>query len=188
MKARSRPATAAVIAITVLVLDQLSKAWALRALADGPINVVGDWAEFHLAWNSGSAFSMLSGSTWLLTGLGVVLLGVLAVAVLRATDNINRVALALLLGGALGNLTDRFFRAPGIGEGHVVDFISVGSWPVFNIADSAITVGVIVLMWRTWQLDGAAKRADQGDHAQVSTGPAERMPTGDVSVPDSVAP
>ena len=193
---RSRIQAPLALVLAVVLLDQATKAWALRTLADGPVRLIGDWADFRLAWNSGSAFSMLSGSTWFLTALGIVLLGVLIYALTRATDPINKIALALLLGGALGNLTDRFFRAPGVGQGHVVDFIRVGSWPVFNIADSAITIGVIVVMWRTWTLDSASNtQANAPVQAGAQTAPrshrgsttVEGQPTADLGAANSAS-
>jgi signal peptidase II len=67
----------------------------------------------------------------------------------QATDRATLVGLVLVLGGALGNLTDRLMRSPGFLRGHVVDFVAVGWWPVFNVADSCITIGAIVLIVRT---------------------------------------
>ncbi len=135
----------------VVVADQLTKAWVVAALSDGPLSIVGNDVELHLVRNSGGAFSIFTGATLLLALLAVVLSVVLVRAVRRARDLLTVVALSLVLGGALGNLCDRVFRAPGFLEGHVVDFVRVGSFPSFNVADSAITVGAILLILLTFR-------------------------------------
>ena len=84
---------------------------------------------------------------------------VLVRTVRRTDDRVLLVGLALVLGGALGNLVDRFLRAPGFLRGHVVDFVSVGWWPVFNVADACITVGGVLLVIRTlWPARPSAER------------------------------
>lgn len=136
------------IVAVVVVVDQLTKVWALANLADAPINVVGDFVRLLLARNPGGAFSFLStaGVTPLLAVLAIGVAVFLVRLLARSNDVWLTVALALVLGGALGNLLDRIFRSPGVLRGHVVDFISIGSFPVFNVADSALTVGIAVLM------------------------------------------
>ena len=133
----------------IVVIDQLTKVWAVEALADGPIEVVGDFAELRLGRNPGGAFGRFQGYTPFLA-VGAVIITVLLVrAARRTTDRWMLVGLVLLLGGALGNLADRVFRSPGFLRGHVVDFVSVGSFPVFNVADSCITIGAVVLVLAT---------------------------------------
>ncbi|HUI49949.1 MAG TPA: signal peptidase II, partial [Acidimicrobiia bacterium] len=122
---------------------------AVSALADGPKHVIGDFLVFDLARNSGSAFSRFQGYTPVLAVLAIVIAVFIARAVRRTADGWTLVALVLVLGGALGNLADRLARSPGFLRGHVVDFIAVGWWPVFNIADSCITIGAILLILRT---------------------------------------
>lgn len=137
------------IAAGVLVLDQLTKAWAVDALATRDVDLVGS-LRFHLVFNSGASFSVGEGR-----GLGPFLAIVAAgVAVglawygRRTTSWTVTVAIGLLLGGALGNLADRAFRAgDGFLGGHVVDFVDVQFWPVFNVADAGITVGGLLLVW-----------------------------------------
>jgi signal peptidase II len=75
----------------------------------------------------------------------------------RTTDTVLAVALALVLGGAVGNLIDRLARDPSFLHGRVVDFIRVGSWPIFNVADSAITIGVVLLAIRVWKAPPAPR-------------------------------
>jgi signal peptidase II len=137
---------AAAIVLGVLALDQLTKLWAVRELRDGPVSIIGTDVEFHLSRNSGAAFSLFRGFTPMLAVLAVVFAFVLVRAVRRAEDRLSVVALSLVLGGALGNLSDRMFRAPSFLSGHVVDFIKVGSFPIFNVADSAITIGAVLLV------------------------------------------
>lgn len=135
------------LAAVVFGLDLLTKILAVHYIdpAD-PISVVGDTVTLTLVRNPGAAFSMATGMTWLLT--------LVAVAVVVGVVRIGRtlrsgwwaMGLGLVLGGALGNLVDRIFRSPGPLQGHVVDFVSVGWWPVFNVADSAIVCGAILLV------------------------------------------
>jgi len=132
----------------VVVLDQLSKLWAVRDLADGPITVIGDDIGFALTRNTGSAFSLFQAFTPFLAVIAIVVAVVLVRTVRRTRDLLMVVGLSLVLGGALGNLIDRLFRTPGFLKGAVVDFVHVSSFPTFNVADSAITVGaVLIVIW-----------------------------------------
>jgi signal peptidase II len=135
------------VALLVVVLDQLTKWWALERLSRGRTIDLFWTLRFNLVRNAGAAFS--TGR-----GLGPVL-GVLAVIVVIVLVRYGRMAasvptavgLGLVLGGAVGNLTDRAFRSGGGGflGGHVVDFVDLQWWPVFNLADSAIVVGGLLL-------------------------------------------
>jgi len=147
----SRARTAAVIAALAIIvgLDQLTKSWAVAALSDKPAHVIGDFLVLDVSRNSGSAFSRFQGYTPVLAVLAIVIALFVARAARQATDRIMLVGLVLVLGGALGNLTDRLARSPGFLRGNVVDFVAVGWWPVFNLADSCITVGAILLIVRT---------------------------------------
>jgi signal peptidase II len=129
----------------VVVLDQVTKTWAVRELADGPVELVGSDVGFRLSRNSGGAFSLFQGFTPLLAVLAIALAVVLVRALQRTRDPLVLVALALILGGAIGNLIDRLARSPGFLRGEVVDFVDVGRFPVFNVADSAITIGAVLL-------------------------------------------
>ena len=135
------------VALVVYVADLVTKVLAVHYIDPvDPISIVGDTVTLTLVRNPGAAFSMATGMTWLLT--------LVAIAVVVGVVKIGRtlrsrwwaLGLALVLGGALGNLTDRLFRSPGPLQGHVVDFVSVGWWPVFNVADSAIVCGAILLV------------------------------------------
>ncbi|MFE5645735.1 signal peptidase II [Rhodococcus sp. NPDC056516] len=135
------------IASVILLSDILTKVWAVAAVKPGqPIEIIGDVVTFTMVRNPGAAFSMATSMTWILTLVAIgVVIGVIKIGrTLRSPW--WALGLGLVLGGALGNLVDRFFRSPGIMRGHVVDFVSVGWWPVFNIADSAIVCGAILLV------------------------------------------
>ena len=134
----------AAIVVGVVLLDQLTKTWAVRDLADGPVELFGDVA-FRLSRNRGGAFSLFQGFTPLLAVLAIALAVVLVRALRQTHDPLVLVALALILGGAVGNLIDRLARSPGFLRGEVVDFVDVGRFPVFNVADSAITIGAVLL-------------------------------------------
>jgi signal peptidase II len=149
--------TLAVIAI--VVVDQLTKAWAVAALADGPINVIGSDIRFELTRNSGAAFSGFQGYTPILAVLAIAITVVIARAARKATDAWILVGLTLVLGGALGNLVDRVFRSPAFLRGHVVDFVALGAFPVFNVADSCITIGAVILVVRTMFSEQARERS-----------------------------
>jgi signal peptidase II len=153
--ARQRPAATrrllrvAFTVFAIVVVDQLTKIWAVAALSDGPVSIIGDSVELNLTRNPGGAFGRFRGLTPLLA-LGAILVAVfLFRAVRRASDGWTVAALTLVLGGALGNLGDRFARSPGFLRGHVVDFVKVGWWPVFNVADSCITIGAVLLIVRS---------------------------------------
>jgi signal peptidase II len=137
---------AAAIVVAILVVDQATKVWAVEDLSDGPVSIIGTDVEFHLSRNSGGAFSLFRGFTPLLALLAIVFAFILVRAVRRAEDRLSVVALALVLGGALGNLCDRVFRDPSFLSGHVVDFIKLWNFPTFNVADSCITIGAVLLV------------------------------------------
>ena len=135
------------VAAVVLTLDLVSKVLAVRLLAPGqPVSIIGDTVTWTLVRNSGAAFSMATGYTWLLT---LVASGVVVGIVWMGRRLVSpwwALGLGMILGGALGNLMDRFFRSPGPLRGHVVDFLSIGWWPVFNVADAAVVGGAILLV------------------------------------------
>ena len=146
-----RPLLIVGLVLFVVVLDQTTKALVVEHLADGPLSIIGDSVEFRLSRNPGGAFSILTGFTPLLALLAGIVAIVLARFAQRAKDPIVVVALSLVLGGALGNLADRVFRAPGFLQGEVVDFVRVGAFPSFNVADSAITIGALLLLVWGWR-------------------------------------
>ena len=145
--ARRAPLVALAVAV-IVAADQATKSIAVARWSDAPRQIIGHDVELLVTRNSGSAFSRFQNLTPLLAVGATVVAVVLARAARRETDRITLYALVLLLGGALGNLTDRFFRAPSFLHGHVVDFVKVGWWPVFNLADSCVTVGAVLLIAR----------------------------------------
>jgi signal peptidase II len=171
---RRRVGLLLVIAGVVLALDLVTKIVLVSVLADGQrIPIIGDTVELVLVRNPGAAFSLATGMTWVLTLVALAVVAGIVRFARRLRSPGWALALGLVLGGALGNLVDRFFRAPGPLQGHVVDFVSVGWWPVFNVADSAICVGgaVLVLLALTGRdIDGrrAADAADTADTADAA--------------------
>lgn len=135
-----------IAAASVVALDQLTKQWALSTLADGPIDLVGS-LRLRLVFNDGAAFSIGSGNTTLISLLGLVVVAVLIRLGMTADSRLWATGFGIVLGGALGNLTDRAFRAgDGFLGGRVVDFVDLQWWPVFNVADAALWVGIGVLL------------------------------------------
>ena len=135
------------VAAVVLTVDVVTKVLAVMLLTPGrPVPIIGDTVTWTLVRNSGAAFSMATGYTWVLT---LVAIGVVAGIIWMGRRLVSpwwALGLGMILGGAVGNLIDRFFRSPGPLRGHVVDFLSVGWWPVFNVADSAVVGGAILLV------------------------------------------
>lgn len=136
------------VAAAILVSDQLTKAWAIDALSDRSIDVF--WTlRFHLVFNTGSAFSIGGGGAWgpVVSVLAIGVVGFLCWYAGRGISRTGVAALGLIVGGTLGNVADRAFRGDdGFLRGPVVDFIDLQWWPVFNIADAAIVVGVILVI------------------------------------------
>ncbi len=137
------------VAVGVVALDALTKWWALATLADRDIELVGS-LQFHLVRNTGGAFSTGADYAPVFAVVGVVVVGVLLVVGRRTASVPSQVAFGLVAGGAVGNLLDRFLReGGGLLGGAVVDFVDLGWWPVFNLADVGITVGVVLLVLDT---------------------------------------
>ena len=135
------------VAGVVLVLDIVTRVRAVRGLTPGqPVSVIGDTVTWTLVRNSGAAFSMATGYTWVLTLIATgVVIGIIWMG-RRLVSPWWAIGLGMILGGAMGNLVDRFFRSPGPLRGHVVDFLSIGWWPVFNVADPSVVGGAILLV------------------------------------------
>lgn len=142
----------AAVAVVVLALDALTKQWAMSALADGPIDLFGS-VRFNLIRNKAGAFG-LGGAFVPFLAVAALLLVLYMVTRGDATQRLpTAIALGLVLGGAFGNVADRIFRSPGFLKGAVVDSIDVGFWPVFNLADAAITCGCLLLLVASWSSD-----------------------------------
>lgn len=190
------------IAVTLFTLDLLTKVVVVQQIQPGErIPLIGDFVQLVLVRNPGAAFSMATGMTWLLTLIAAaVVIGVLRIGrTLRSP--LWAIGLGGVLGGAFGNLMDRLFRAPGPMQGHVVDFFSVGSFPVFNVADSSIVCGAVLLVALTvfgFEPDGtryhreAPAASGPVPPADAAPDPADpgrgRGETGDSAAPDTGEP
>lgn len=132
--------------LLVALIDQVTKVIAVSRLEGRPpVDVLGEWFQLVLLRNPGAAFSMGTDSTWLFTTIQIVFIVAVAVGSKYLRTPLAAVSAGLIAGGALGNLIDRLFREPSFYFGHVVDFLSVRGFAVFNVADAAITVGVVLL-------------------------------------------
>lgn len=148
---RARWPLLAGIAAGVLTLDQLSKWWAVNALDDRIIDLVGS-LRLRLTYNHGAAFSISQGRGALISLLAIVVVGVLVFSGRQATRPLPAVALGMVLGGAIGNLADRAFRqGDGVLGGGVVDFIDLQWWPIFNVADMGVVCGAVLLIAASWR-------------------------------------
>lgn len=132
-------------ALVVVVADQITKHWALNALADGhTIDIVGS-LRFNLAFNTGMAFAKGQGIGPIIAVVGVLVVAYLLVGLRRNTTP-GALFVGLVAGGAAGNIIDRLFRGDAWLHGAVVDFIDLQWWPIFNIADAGIVVGAASLV------------------------------------------
>ncbi len=142
----------AVTAVSVVVVDQLVKHWVVTSIkpridsGEGPIVLLGGLLKFTYLENTGAAFSLGAGYTWIFSIVAVVV----AIAILRTSRRIGSlgwaIALGGLLGGLLGNLIDRLTRPPGPGLGYVVDFVQLPNFAVFNVADMFITCSAALMV------------------------------------------
>jgi len=139
---------ALLIAAGVILLDQLSKHWAVNALADHDVPVIGS-LRLNLAFNTGMAFSRGTGIGPVIGIVALLVVVGLLISIGRATSPLYTPAVGLIIGGAVGNILDRLFRSPGWFRGGVIDFIDVQWWPIFNIADIGVTVGGALLLLST---------------------------------------
>lgn len=135
------------VAWLIWILDLTTKAWAVSELAHRePVKILGSFFQLTFVRNSGAAFSFAPEATLLLSLFAIVVgLGIIYFAP-KITSKGWSVVLGLVLGGVLGNLTDRIFREPSLLRGHVIDWMQLPHWPVFNIADSAIVVAAGLAM------------------------------------------
>jgi len=202
-RTRLRPATAsiliAILAVLVLAVDQFTKHLALENLPyQEPVRVWGDFLQFYLTRNPGAAFSFGEGVTWVFTIiLAAAAVFIVVLAITRVRSRRWAIVLGLLLGGILGNLTDRLIRDPGFLVGHVVDFINtpwmwLGMNPaIYNVADMFIVtmmIGVALLVFIGLRLDGTRERGGVTAAADEPTGDAagdtpEQDASGDDTTP-----
>jgi signal peptidase II len=179
------------VAAVVLVLDIVTKVLAVKLLIPGqPVPIIGDTVTWTLVRNSGAAFSMATGYTWMLTLIATgVVVGIFWMG-RRLVSPWWAIGLGMILGGATGNLVDRFFRSPGPLQGHVVDFLSVGWWPVFNVADPSVVGGAILLVTLSamgYDFDTVGRRR-AGDDAERSDAEERRLVKADGALAVADAP
>jgi signal peptidase II len=172
----------AFVALAVYGLDQLTKYLIVTHLAEGQqVRTIGEALQFHFVKNSGAAFSIASGSTWIFS-IAASAVTVFIILFARRIRSLGwAILFGMLLGGTAGNLTDRLFREPGFGVGHVVDFIQVYGFPaIFNVADSFIVSSMglfIILTIRGVGLDG--RRVPRKPRDDAPSPDAE--PNGDIA-------
>ncbi|WP_234865074.1 signal peptidase II [Sinomonas albida] len=166
----------AALAVVAYLADQLTKLWVTSTMTEGDrIAVIPPLVHWYYIRNSGAAFSIGENVTWVFS----IIMTVVAVAIIVYARRVRSigwgVALGLVLGGALGNLTDRLFREPSFGMGHVVDFIQLPNFAIFNVADSCVVSGVALICLLTLLGIGAdgtrhAKHEARADGPAAGTG------------------
>lgn len=166
----------AAVAVPLLVIDQLTKLWAVATLVPGQSQeLVGSVLQLNIIRNPGAAFSAGTGYTWIFTTLSIVAtIGVLWFA-RRVRHRGWAFALGILVAGISGNLIDRLAREPGFYLGHVVDFLQLPNWPIFNVADMCINVAAVMIVVLTFKgigLDGSIDGASDEAEASPETGSA----------------
>ena len=135
------------VAWAVWVLDLATKIWAVNNLSyKSNIKVVGEFFQLTFVRNSGAAFSFAAGATIFLSIFGLIVMSAILYYSPQITSRGWAVVLGLVLGGILGNMVDRIFREPGVLRGHVIDWMQLPNWPVFNIADTAIVSAAVIAM------------------------------------------
>ncbi|MGW1723719.1 signal peptidase II [Streptomyces sp. NPDC002306] len=161
-RGKRRIAVLFAVAAFAYALDLVSKMIVVAKLEHhAPIEIVGDWLKFEAIRNAGAAFGFGEAFTIIFTVIAAAVIVVIARLARKLYSLPWAIALGLLLGGALGNLTDRIFRSPGVFEGAVVDFIAPKHFAVFNLADSAIVCGgilIVLLSFRGLDPDGTVHK------------------------------
>jgi len=130
---------------TIWLFDFATKTWALTSLSSSePRKIIGSFLQLTLVHNPGAAFSFATGFTLVFSLLALAVVVTVVYFAPKITSGGWQLCIGLLLGGVLGNLTDRIFREPSFLNGHVIDWIQIPSWPVFNLADSAICIAAFI--------------------------------------------
>ena len=162
--------------MAVLAADQLTKAWAVASLESGPVHVLGP-LRLALVYNKAGAFGLGGAFVPFLAVAALAVVLVMATTGSATARPLVAVPLGLLVGGAVGNVVDRLFRGSGgFLDGAVVDFLDLGFWPVFNLADSAITCGCLLLVWasRSGPVSRSEGRSGPAPRSEGRSGPAPR--------------
>jgi signal peptidase II len=146
------------VAAGVYLLDRGTKVWAERSLAGRPpIELVPHVLHLDYTTNSGGAFGVLGGHPWIFFTASLAVSAAIVAGSTRLAHRWTAVGLGLVLGGAMGNLTDRLIHGAGV-SGPVTDFVDLRVWPVFNLADSAIVLGAAVLILAALVAEGRRAR------------------------------
>ncbi len=157
----------AVVAAVVYAADQLSKRAAVEHLTGrDDVHVVGDLLQLHLTRNPGAAFSLGTSFTVVLSCLAIAATVVVLVVSRKVVDRVWAVGLGAILAGITGNLTDRLLREPSPFRGHVIDFLQLPNWPIFNIADIAINLGAALILLQVIRgigMDGTRHQPEEDD-------------------------
>ena len=170
MSASRRTALLYGVAACALLLDRLSKAWVESSLAGRPpIRVIPGVLSLNYTTNSGGAFGLGRSAPWVFAGATIIVSLVIVWVSFRPMRTSVAIALGLILGGAIGNVTDRIANGPGL-RGEVTDFIDFHVWPVFNLADSAIVLGAIVLAFSSLG-EQRGREGSRGAGGSVATAP-----------------
>ena len=186
-----------VVAIAVFTADQLVQNWVVATLPEGvTVPVLGDVLRWHFVRNPGAAFSLATGQTWIFTILAAAVVIVILWQIRRLRSLPWALFLGLLLGGVLGNLTDRLTREPGFPEGHVIDFISTPwMWlgfneAIYNIADIGIVSGMILFIVITLlglPIDGRSRAQARADEAAAEEAKLAAKAAESASAPETDA-
>ncbi|MEC5150001.1 signal peptidase II [Cryobacterium sp. GrIS_2_6] len=192
-------------ALGVYAFDQTAKFLVVSSLTEGStVRVLGDVLQWHYVRNPGAAFSLATGMTWIFTIIAAAVVVFIVIFAGRIRSLAWALVFGLLLGGVLGNLTDRLFREPSFGLGHVVDFITT-PWlipAIYNVADASIVTSMVIFMILTIRgigLDGrravresagpSDSTADDADPAGSGSTPAAPLPAeGTPATPTQLAP
>jgi|GEM_PF-63460 len=188
ISALQRWGAVALAALSVLLIDQLSKAWALRRLSTGEIVDVMFSLRFNLAFNTGMAFSKGAGMGPLIGIVAIVIAGVLLVMARKSTSILQLIFIGIVIGGAVGNVVDRLsrvgeapnFTSTGFMSGAVVDFVDLQWWPIFNVADASIVLGGLGLA-----LIGARPRVSEQEADSASDSGSTAGTTSDTNAATS---
>lgn len=173
------------VGVVVYAADQWTKNLALAELRPGvPVPVLGEWLQWRLVFNPGAAFSLGTSITPVFTLFQATVSIAVLVLAWRLRSTWWAVALGLVLGGATGNLHDRLLRPPSFAHGHVVDFIALPNFPVFNIADSAITSAAVMIViaalfgWEAFRTRAEVARAEAAEAEAARAGDEPRSGAG----------
>jgi signal peptidase II len=176
------------IALVVVLLDQLTKHWAVNRLSDGRIIEVVWTLQFNLAFNSGMAFSRGQGMGPYIAVVATLVIVWLLVSLRSGGTKLGALGMGLLIGGAAGNLVDRMFRGDAWLRGSVVDFIDFQWFPIFNIADIAVNVGAGLLILNSILVSRSERDADSGDVESGGADPGDDGVAPTYAEPDLESP